>query len=189
MLLSLVMCLVCVVFFTYYMSLNVLICGPLHLDILRLLEVCWNEFEKWEHAAECKLSVKKWRRIGHTLRKVPTAVEIDQSMFPVASIWSTGHPPHTATELCSSLPPSPRSSSDLQLWPPFELIFSRYYSVVPFVLNLVDSVQEPFGLHWREVSAMYAPTIPIFFVWFLLLLGLGTVLLHRSWLLIVSGHL
>jgi hypothetical protein len=37
----------------------------------------------------------------------------NQSEFPVTPIWSIGHPPHTATELCSSLPPSPRSSSDL----------------------------------------------------------------------------
>jgi hypothetical protein len=33
-------------------------------------------------------------------------------------------------------PPSPRSRSHLQIWPPRELI-SRYYSVVPFVLNLI----------------------------------------------------
>jgi hypothetical protein len=56
-------------------------------------------------------------------------------MFPATPIWSTGHPPHTATEPCSSLPPSPRTSSDLQLWPPCEVISSRYYSVVPFVLK------------------------------------------------------
>jgi hypothetical protein len=31
---------------------------------------------------------------------------INQSMFPVTPIWSIGHPPHTATEICSSLPPS-----------------------------------------------------------------------------------
>jgi hypothetical protein len=98
---------------------------------------------------------------------------MNQSMFPVSPIWSTGHPPHTATELCCLLPPSRRSSSDLQLCPPLELIFSRYYSVVPLVLNLEDSIQDPFGLHRREVSAMCAPTVPIFFVWFLLLLGLG----------------
>jgi hypothetical protein len=77
-------------------------------------------------------------------------------MFPVTPIWSVGHPPHTATELCSLLPPSPRSSSDLYLWPPLELTSS----VIRFVLKLVDSIQEPFGLHRREVSAMYAPTIP-----------------------------
>jgi hypothetical protein len=47
-----------------------------------------------------------------------------------------------------------------------QMLFGR-----PFVLNFVGSIQEPFGLHRREVSAMYAPTI-IFFVWFLLLLGL-----------------
>jgi hypothetical protein len=110
-------------------------------------------------------------------------------MFPVIPIWSVGHPPHTATELCSSLPPSPRSSSDLQLWPPLELIFSRYYSVVPFVLNLEDSIQDPFGLHRREFSAMCAPTVPIFFRLISSSTETWTVLLHRSRLLIVSGHL
>jgi hypothetical protein len=91
-------------------------------------------------------------------------------MFPVTPIWSIGHPPHTATELRSSLQPSPHSST---VWPPFELIFSVCYSVVPFVLNLVDSIQEPFDLHRREVSAVYVPTIPNFFVSFIFLLGLG----------------
>jgi hypothetical protein len=89
-----------------------------------------------------------------------------QSMFRVIPIWSTGHPPHTATERCSSLPRSPRSSSDLQLWPPFELIFSMCCSVVLFVLNLVDSIQEPFGLRRREIAAMYAPTITSSFDFF-----------------------
>jgi hypothetical protein len=93
----------------------------------------------------------------------PLLLSINRSMFPVTPIWSIRHSPHTATELFTSLPPSPRSSSDLQLWPPFELIFSRYYSVVPFIFNLVESIQEPFSLHWREVSAVYAPTIPIYF--------------------------
>jgi hypothetical protein len=35
-----------------------------------------------------------------------TLARISQSMFPVTPIWSIGHPPHTTTELCSSLPPS-----------------------------------------------------------------------------------
>jgi hypothetical protein len=75
----------------------------------------------------------------------------NQSMFPVTPIWSIGYPPHTATELCSSLPPSPRSSSDLQLWPPFELIFSRCYSFIPFISNLVDSIP------YLVVSSKYPP--------------------------------
>jgi hypothetical protein len=67
---------------------------------------------------------------------------INQSMCPVTPIWSIGQPPHTATELCSS--------SDLQLWPPFEMIFSRCYSVVPFVVKLVESI--------LSYPMLYSPT-------------------------------
>jgi hypothetical protein len=72
-------------------------------------------------------------------------------------------------------------------WPPFELIFSMCYSVVPFVLNLVDSIQEPFGSQRRDVSAMHARTNTIFS--FSSSTGTLAVLLHTSWLLIVSSHL
>jgi hypothetical protein len=118
-----------------------------------------------------------------------TPQSINRSVCRVTPVWSTGHPPHTATELCPSRPPSPRSSSDLQLCPPFELIFSRRYSVVPSSWTLC-------GFQTRAVrftSAWGFRNVCPNRLQFLRLISSSTgtwaVLLHTSWLLTASGYL
>jgi hypothetical protein len=133
-----------------------------------------------------------WWRIGLHMLTMRTWLFIvirlfSQSVFPVTPVWSTGHPPHTATELCPSLPTSPCSSSDLRLWPPFELISSRWYSVVPSSWTLC-------GFHSRAVrftSAWGFRNVCPYRLHFLRFISFSTgtwAVPHRSWLLIVSGH-
>jgi hypothetical protein len=108
-------------------------------------------------------------------------------MSPVTRTWSTWHPPHITTKLCSSLPHSQHSSLNLQLWFPSEVITSRYYSVIPFVLNLLVSIQELFDLCRCVVPTCH--NHPHFRHLISTSTGNWDIFLHRSSLLIVSDHL
>jgi hypothetical protein len=129
---------------------------------------------------ELATRVLVWKRLYIGINQ-----SINQSLFPVTPVWSTGHPPHTATELCPSLPPSRRSSSDLQLCPPFELISSRCYSVVPSSWTLC--VFHPRAVRFTSAWGFRNVCPNRLHVLRLISSSAGTwAVLHTSWLLTAS---
>jgi hypothetical protein len=140
---------------------------------------------------EAKIIGKSWNEIKHTARnRWKNLAEVLCSemewwyyitMFPVTPIWSIGHPPHTANELCSSMPPSPRSSSDLQLG--LHLNWSS-----PCAIRSSPS-SWPLWIPFKSRSVHIGVTFPQCMPQsnpFSSSTGTWAVLLHRSWLLIVS---